>query len=360
MASNVRTVSNLGMINQSGNGIPSHEVKGKASFIDLDTGISYINLTGKSTDWKNVSVSSHNEISGRDELDCHPASAISYANGSIDEYIVTTIDRVSDVTVGSIDKYDTIPSGKTVDDLVDMIFTKVYYPVYVVPTASLNVTPSSSLEAGQILDLTATLTYNRGSITVDGAFQNYRGGAATQYTLESVTGLTNSRIIQNYPLIEGNNIITSNVLYSIGAQPLDSKGNPVDSPFPAGSFSPTYTVVSRRYAFFGSDSTSNSAYTTSFQIRSLVGKHTAPANGTSFTINVPIGAKMVCFSYKATLQNVTTVKYVEGSNAEIKGNFLLSNVNVEGANGYTPVAYKLYTMIPDAPFTTTATYVVTI
>lgn len=360
MASNIRTVSNLGIINQSGNGVPSHEVKGKASFIDLDTGISYINLTGKSTDWKNVSVGSHNEISGRDELDCHPASAISYANGSIDEYIVTTVDRVSDVTVGSIDKYDVIPSGKTVDDLVDMIFTKIYYPTFVVPTSSLSVSPTSGLEVGQLINITATVNYNRGSINVDGVFQNYRSGTAIQYTIESETGTTNSRVIPNYPLIEGNNIITSNVQYSEGPQPLDSKGQPYDSPYPAGSFSPTSTIVSRRFAMFGSDLNNNIAYTTSFQIRSLSGRHTAPVNGTSFTINVPIGAQMVCFSYRATLHNVTSVKYIEGSNAEIKGIFSLTNVDVEGANGYTTVSYKLYTMIPDAPFTTTATYVVTI
>ena len=46
--------------------------------------------------------------------------------------------------------------------------------------------------------------------------------------------------------------------------------------------------------------------------------------------------------------------------SEIKGIFTQTLVNVEGANGYLPVSYKVYTYIPASAFTQTATYKVTI
>jgi len=51
---------------------------------------------------------------------------------------------------------------------------------------------------------------------------------------------------------------------------------------------------------------------------------------------------------------------VEGLNAEVKGVFTKSSVSVEGANGYTPIGYKVYRYTPAVPFQAAATYNVTI
>jgi hypothetical protein len=60
------------------------------------------------------------------------------------------------------------------------------------------------------------------------------------------------------------------------------------------------------------------------------------------------------------LQDVSSVKYVEWLNAEIKDVFIKTNVNVEWANGYTDIAYKVFIYTPVEPFPATATYLVTI
>lgn len=66
------------------------------------------------------------------------------------------------------------------------------------------------------------------------------------------------------------------------------------------------------------------------------------------------------FAYPETLRDVSTIKYVEGMNAEVKGIFGKSVIPVQGANGATAINYKVYTYVPAAPFGANATYNVTV
>ena len=86
----------------------------------------------------------------------------------------------------------------------------------------------------------------------------------------------------------------------------------------------------------------------------------ALANGNSFSITIPVNATRVIFAYPATLRDVTSVKDVNGLNAEIKSAFTKSTVSVEGANGYTAINYKVYTTDYAQPNDKANTYTVTI
>ena len=100
--------------------------------------------------------------------------------------------------------------------------------------------------------------------------------------------------------------------------------------------------------------------TNSLEIRSLANKTLNPQNGTSFTINIPVGATSVIFCYPATLRAVTSVTYTELGNANVTDTFTETNVSVEGANGYIAIPYRCYVYTPSVPFSSSATYVVTI
>lgn len=65
-------------------------------------------------------------------------------------------------------------------------------------------------------------------------------------------------------------------------------------------------------------------------------------NGKSFTINIPVGVVRVIFAYPATLQDVSSVKDVNGLNAEIKSSFTKSAVTVAGAGADAGIEYKVY------------------
>ena len=57
-----------------------------------------------------------------------------------------------------------------------------------------------------------------------------------------------------------------------------------------------------------------------------------------------MGALRVVIAYPATLQDVTSIKDVNGMGAEISSGFTKQTVNVEGAGGHKAIAYKVYTM----------------
>ena len=111
-----------------------------------------------------------------------------------------------------------------------------------------------------------------------------------------------------------------------------------------------------RYLFYGVDQVLGS----SGQIRSLTGLILGAGAGTNFTIHIPKDSVRVGFAYLDTIRDVSTVKYVEGLNAEIKNIFTKTIVPVAGANGYTSLPFKAYEYVPTAPFSQAVNYNVTL
>jgi hypothetical protein len=118
----------------------------------------------------------------------------------------------------------------------------------------------------------------------------------------------------------------------------------------------TKTVTGVRYMFYGAkDSvlTLNSA-----NIRTFTGAE----QSNSFTISVPQGTNQVVIAFPASdnkeLSKITAAAQL---NAEITSNFtkLNNTIMVEGANGYTPVAYNIWEYKPSASWPTSDVLTVT-
>lgn len=278
-------------------------------------------------------------------------------------------DVIASTQVGAVNIGDTIPEGIDFSSFVKLLFNKTYYPTFTNPSSALTYTGiNSTVECGTISNITFTNNFNRGVILGDldngvwneALVQNHRSGEALNYTINGVdTNLTNTLLINNKEIVLGANTFISIVDYAQGPQPLDSLGSNYSTPLASGNVSSSSVITGYRKAFYGT-STSDIIFTTSNNVRSLSNSLLNPVIGTIFNVNIPIGSKMIVFAYPASLQNVTSVQYVEGLSAEIKGIFTQTLVNVEGANGYLPVSYKVYTYIPASAFTQTATYKVTI
>jgi hypothetical protein len=283
--------------------------------------------------------------------------------------VTSTREVISTVTAGAIEPLDVVVSGVTLTEFIEQLLIKTYYPTYVAPTAALTSSISSSVESGTIANNLLTLTLSRGSILGDivggvwvpTQFQNYRAGIASNYTINGVDrDLVNTLTLTSYGVVDGANTWSGLVEYTEGSQPLDSNNDAFETPLAAGSLAPSVTIYGRRKAIYGTDAVSATPYTLSSQVRLLSGSLLNPANGSTFTISIPIGALQVVFAYPATLENVSTVKYVEGLNAEVKNIFTQTTISVDGANGYSAVSYKVYTYVPAVAFPATATYNVTI
>ncbi len=159
-----------------------------------------------------------------------------------------------------------------------------------------------------------------------------------------------------------NYMITLNCTYSDGEIPFTA----LDQEYPAGQIkggtksATTGAITGYRNSFYGTR-TQKDTPITSEVIRALTQKSgKALSNGAKFTVNVPIGAIQVIIAYPATLREVTSIKDVNGLNADITSAFSLQTADVAGENNYTAVSYRVYTLDFAKANDTANTYSVTI
>lgn len=112
-----------------------------------------------------------------------------------------------------------------------------------------------------------------------------------------------------------------------------------------------------RNVFYGASTTKPTL--DSAAIRTLTPTGKAYAAGT-LTINVPAGAQRVAIACIAGKPGVTKVINETAMNADVTSTFVQSSVNVEGAEGYTAVAYNAWVFEPAVPYENAATLKVTL
>ena len=246
----------------------------------------------------------------------------------------------------------TVPAkNKSLYELLLDAYSEDKNPTITKPSLSLSSTTAKAYEVGTKVSPTYSSTFNAGS---------YQYGPATGITVSSYTASNNvteetisqaTGTFSEYQVGDsGTYVITLTADYTEGAIPKTA----LEAEYPAGKIS------GYRNSFYGT-TMDKSAETTSSFIRGLSGKsNRALANGNSFSITIPVNATRVIFAYPATLRDVTSVKDVNGLNAEIKSAFTRSTVSVEGANGYTAIDYKVYTTDYAQPNDKANTYTVPI
>lgn len=192
------------------------------------------------------------------DLDTLTINGVSYSWSSITSPVpsATTSPVTADIEVGGIAAQQVIPIGTTLQDFVEDLLTKTFYPVLTGPTFSLT-NNAGVREIGSSSAITLTFNFNRGNIlgnTVSGIWQptvtqGFRAGAASSYSFNGVAQGGNTKLITP-TLLESGNTFTGTVTYATGIQPLDSKGNDFDDPL-AGATSPTQsTTVQGIYPYF--------------------------------------------------------------------------------------------------------------
>lgn len=260
-----------------------------------------------------------------------------------------------DGKVGSYENGDTIAAGTSIDSIVRKLVQVQIPPEYIAPTCSFAVT------AGTIGGF-----YEEGTAATPGftaTFNKNDAGSLTNIVIKKndaqVATATSSPAAHTENItITGSITFKATATYSAGAVKKDNFGED----YPTGSItsgsidSDTITYTGYRKYFWGADSVSTQAVT-SANIRALTNASTnAAAPGTSFTLNVTKGQTRATFAYPATLRDVTSVKYVELGSDESKELFEKSIVAVEGANGFTAIDYKVYSLIPAQPFPSDMTF----
>lgn len=169
----------------------------------------------------------------------------------------------------------------------------------------------------------------------------------------------------------GENVVSSlaykvTVTYGAGAIAKDNLGDESDPPIQIAAGSKTQqtsAMTPYRNIFYGTTSegspVSGAGITSEF-VRGLTPTNNAYSART-LTVNVPAGATGVYIACIDGKTGVTKVINETALNADVTGTFTKqSGVMVEGANGYTAVAYNVWHFIPAAPYGNAAVLKVTL
>lgn len=233
-------------------------------------------------------------------------------------------------------------AGKNLKEVFETIFVKEQNPVITPPSVTLTFSQAKAYEVGSSVSPSYTATLNPGSYSYGPA----TGVTALLWTVTDTNG--NSKNVRNgmFPtfIVEDNKSysITAQVDYTEGEIPVTNLGNDyVDGQILEGSTSKTSNkVTGYRKTFYGAFTNKNEL--TGTKIRTLSSTTSALANGSSISVKVPVGAYRVVFAYPSTLQDLSSVKDKNGLEAEIVSGFSNITLNVEGADGYDAIEYKVY------------------
>lgn len=237
-------------------------------------------------------------------------------------------------------------TGKNLKQVWETIFVAEKNPSTSQPSVSLTFSQAKAYEVGTKVTPSYSASLSPGSYTYGPA----TGVTATSWSVTDTAGntarTTASGSFPELQVTDGISYkITAKANHTAGAIPVTNTGN--DYPtgqIAAGSKSATSgAVTGYRNTFYGTLTAKSDI--TSDIVRGLSGKSgKALSNGNTFTVDIPVGALRVVIAYPATLRDVTSVKDVNGMNAEIASSFAKQTVNVEGANDYTAISYKVYTL----------------
>ena len=253
----------------------------------------------------------------------------------------------------------TLSDDMSLTELLENAFSEEKNPTVTQPSTSVTLTGAGAKEVGTEFTPQYSVGFNKGSysygpdtaVTVTGyaVTDTNSGSASTQtgsFTQFTVGDDTNYKV----------NVTTS---YGDGAIPKTNLGNDYAAgQIKAGSKTASSAAVTGyRNMFFGT-MTTKPADITSADIRALTTKQ-PKGNVTDKVINIPVGALRVMFAVPSDKQ-ITSITDTNGLGAQILSSFTQTTAQVEGANDYNAIEYKVYYMDYASANDTANTYKVTV
>ena len=269
---------------------------------------------------------------------------------------------VNGVTGLGISDGTTISAGTSLDEFVKMVVQKAIPATYTKPTVSIannGGQASGNIEAGTTISpkLKATFTKNDAG--------DLESIVIKKGSTEVATGTESPLEYNGEDIVIGDESITFSASATYGDAPVKTNNLGAESTenwFAGGTVnSSNYVVTGKRNLFYGTG-VGSIPEVNSVMVRGLVNKKLAPAQGTSFNINVAVGQQYIVFAYPASLRDVNNVTYVEANDSGMASNFEKLVIDVAdargGANGI--MSYKVYTYEMAVPAAAGMTFKVTI
>lgn len=264
----------------------------------------------------------------------------------------TATEKVGTISIPSSGSTTVAAQGKSLKEFLAGLLAAEKQPTAIQPAVSISVSTGKAYEVGTTVTPTYSASLSAGSYTY---------GPATGITAKtwSVTNSATDETLTTAsgsfaPIVVADNTnysVTATATYDAGTMPKTNIGN--DAPavqIPAGSKSATASqkITGYRNFFYGVVKTTD---LTSDVIRGLTAGGAYNSTKT-FNVNVTVNdgvGIVVAYPASSSRAGVKEVLLTTSMNADITASYkVVSNVNVEGANGATAVAYKVYLFKPDA------------
>ena len=279
------------------------------------------------------------EVPAAPEIDQVDAEKVIFPEDSEDFLTTTAIGNIK-----LVNGQASIPvAGKNLRQVWETIFVKEKNPATTQPTVAITFDQAKAYEVGTKVTPAYSATLKAGSYTYGPA----TGIKATAWSVTDSNDNSSDAASGSFPeLTVSDNTsykITATATHGDGTIPLTNTGNEyADGQIKAGTKSATSAAITGyRNSFYGT--LTEKSDLTSGIIRGLAGvSGAALANGSTFDVEIPVGALRVVIAYPATLRDVSSIKDVNGMSAEISSSFTPETVQVEGANGFTAIEYKVY------------------
>lgn len=264
----------------------------------------------------------------------------------------TATEKVGTISIPSSGSTTVAAQGKSLKEFLAGLLAAEKQPTATQPAVSINVSTGKAYEVGTTVTPTYSASLSAGSYTYGPATGIT---AKTWSVINSATDETLTTASGSFaPIVVADNTnysVTATATYDAGAMPKTNIGN--DAPtvqIPAGSKSATASqkITGYRNFFYGVVKTTD---LTSDVIRGLTAGGAYNSTKT-FNVNVTVDdgvGIVVAYPASSSRAGVKEVLLTTSMNADITASYkVVANVNVEGANGATAVAYKVYLFKPDA------------
>ena len=243
-------------------------------------------------------------------------------------------DSISNVSVGNSSTGTTLPQGMTFTEYVEKVHVATLPPSVRITTPT-----ATTKEVGEVittLPISATITKNT-------------------YTLSKADFYDGNVLLNTITGIPANGVVSMD--YSCNNNDTNMKIKVVATDSSGLTGNASVDIKFARGIFYGTSTTDN-LYNTSALVRSLSNKELGKTSGYKFTVDIPVGTKSVIIAIPSTM-SLSTVNFRESMNMDVLSTFSISNVDVQGANGYTAIGYKVYQYIATSPFSQASHYDVT-
>ena len=259
----------------------------------------------------------------------------------------------------------TIPSeGKSLKGLLLDAYSEDKNPVITYPSVGISSSTARAYEVGTVVTPAYSGSFNVGKYEYG---PTPTGVSVTEWqainNVTTETKATQTGSFAQYTVPDGSNYrITIKATYSDGATPVTALGAQYEAGKIQGGSKTAQSgaITGYRNSFYGT-LTDKSVDVDNTVVRALQQKSgRSLVNGNTFTVNIPVGAEAVLILYPATLRDVTSIKDVNGLNADITSAFTKSEMSVTGVNNYTAINYKMYRLDYAKPNDTANKYTVTI